>query len=54
MNCNSENIQEPYKSGYIKAANGKWEYLEYFIISHIEKRQAYPQKRRRAFAIHEI
>tara|TARA_R100001443_G_scaffold107392_1_gene117242 strand:+ start:5033 stop:5212 length:180 start_codon:yes stop_codon:yes gene_type:complete len=40
-------IQEPYKSGYEKASNGKWYYEEYWVMSHIERRKAYPAIRRR-------
>ena len=40
-------IQEPYKSGYTEAANGKWYYEEYWTMSHLERRQANPQKAKR-------
>ena len=39
-------IQEPYKTAYKKAACGKWEYEEYWTMSHLERRQANPQKMR--------
>ena len=42
----SFNIQEPYRTEYEKAAHGKWYYKEYWIMSHIERRQANPQKMR--------
>ena len=45
-------IQEPYKTEYKKASNGKWEYEEYWTMSHLERRKANPQKQRRPFAIH--
>ena len=47
----SFNIQEPYKTEYEKAANGKWYYEEYWTMSHIERRNANPQKLRRPFAV---
>ena len=47
-------IQEPYKTGYKEAANGKWEYEEYWNMSHIERRKAATQIKRSTFAIHEI
>ena len=42
----SFHIQEPYKSGYTEAACGKWYYEEYWTMSHLERRQANPQKMR--------
>tara|TARA_R110000824_G_C15153100_1_gene671224 strand:+ start:1045 stop:1224 length:180 start_codon:yes stop_codon:yes gene_type:complete len=39
-------IQEPYRTGYKIASKGKWYYEEYWIISHLEKRKANPQKMR--------
>jgi hypothetical protein len=50
----NEFIQEPYKSGYKKAANGCWYVEEYFKMSHLERRKADPQTTRRPFAIHEV
>jgi len=49
----SLNIQEPYRTEYAKAANGKWYYQEYWTVSHIERRQAEPQKQRKSCVIHE-
>ena len=48
----SENtwIEEPYESGYRLASNGKWEYYEYFKLSHLERRKAYPARRKRGYA----
>jgi len=37
-------IQEPYRTEYKKAARGKWEYEEYWRMSHLERRQANPQR----------
>ena len=39
-------IQEPYRTGYKIESKGKWYYEEYWIISHLEKRKANPQKMR--------
>ena len=39
-------IQEPYRTGYTEAAQGKWYYEEYWKMSHLERRQANPQKMR--------
>ena len=50
---NKAQIQEPYKTGYEKAAKGKWYIEEYFVISHLEKRIAEPQIRRRSFKRYE-
>ena len=41
---NSTNIQEPYKAEYKRASKGKWYYEEYWIMSHLERRKANPQK----------
>tara|TARA_R110002020_G_scaffold23434_1_gene77904 strand:- start:550 stop:720 length:171 start_codon:yes stop_codon:yes gene_type:complete len=42
-------IQDYYRKGYEKAANGKWYYEEYWLMSHMERRKAYPQKRRKDY-----
>jgi len=41
-------VQEPYNTGYKKASYGKWEYEQYWRMSHLELRKAYPAKRRRS------
>ena len=35
-------VQEPYRSGYAKAAKGLWWLEQYFIVSHLERRKADP------------
>jgi hypothetical protein len=43
----SDNVQEPYNTGYKIAANGKWEYEQYWRMSHLEMRRANPSRKRR-------
>ena len=43
----SDFVQEPYSTGYKIAANGKWEYEQYWRMSHLEMRRAQPAKKRR-------
>jgi len=45
-------IQDYYRKGYEKAANGKWYYEEYWLMSHIERRKAQPAKRRRGLIVY--
>ena len=40
MKVKSENVEEKYKKLFEKAANGCWYVEQYFIISHLEMREA--------------
>tara|TARA_R100000700_G_C3046345_1_gene67845 strand:+ start:196 stop:390 length:195 start_codon:yes stop_codon:yes gene_type:complete len=42
-----DSIQEPYRTGYKIAANGKWEYEQYWRMTLLEMRRAQPARNRR-------